>query len=330
MEKKTLLSASVPTGNLTIGNYIGAISNWALLQEKYHCLYPVADLHAITVPQVPQDLHSRSLSFLAQYLALGLDSNKNIIFMQSHVSAHAELAWVLNCFCSMGTLSRMTQFKDKAKESRNAPAGLFTYPTLMAADILLYQTHIVPTGQDQKQHLELTRDIAQNFNKKYGKTFVVPEPHIGKVGARIMSLQDVEKKMSKSDSNPKNYIAVLDEPSRIVKKIKSAVTDSGSEIKYDTNNKPLANLMTIYSAITQESMEKIEQDFQGKMYGHFKKELADRICDALQPIQKKYTDLMKNKDYLEGIVRSNADKARTIANKTLADVYEKVGFFPRS
>lgn len=328
MAKKTILSASVPTGVLTLGNYIGAISNWSAMQEEYDCLYAVADLHAWTVRQDPEVLRERSVSFFAQYIALGLDPEKNILFMQSHVKEHAELAWILSCFTSMGALNRMTQFKDKSQQhAKNINAGLYTYPVLMAADILLYQADLVPVGEDQKQHLELTRDLVDTINGRFGNVFTMPEPHIPKLGARIMSLQDPEKKMSKSDENEKNFISVLDDPKKIMKKFKSAVTDSGSEIKFDENNKGIANLMTIYSAFSGKDMPAIEAEFEGKMYGHLKVGLGELICETLLPVQEKYADLMKNKDYLHGLMRSGADKARERAAKTLATVYEKVGFY---
>ena len=328
MMKKTILSASVATGNLTLGNYIGAITNWHKLQKDYNCFYMVADLHSITVPQDPKALRTRRMSFLAQYLACGLDPEKNTIFMQSHISAHAELSWVLSSMTSMGSLNRMTQFKEKSKkEEKNILAGLFTYPVLMAADILLYQTHLVPVGEDQKQHLEFTRDIAQSFNKKYGESFVVPEPYIPKVGARIMSLREPKKKMSKSDTDERNYIALLDDPKKIEKKIKASVTDSGNKVLYEEEKNPgIANLLNIYSALTGKEIKAIERDFEGKMYGHFKIAVAECICETLKPVQEKYNDYIKNKDYLEKILKTNGEKARTVANKTLQKVYERIGF----
>lgn len=328
MAKKTILSASVPTGVLTLGNYIGAITNWSAMQSEYDCLYAVADLHAWTVRQDPEVLRERSLSFYAQYIALGLDPEKNILFMQSHVKEHAELAWVLSCFTSMGALNRMTQFKDKSQQhAKNINAGLYTYPVLMAADILLYQADLVPVGEDQKQHLELTRDLVDNFNGKFGGVFTMPEPFIPKLGARIMSLQDPDKKMSKSDENEKNFVSILDDPKKIMKKVKSAVTDSGSEIRFDETNKGIANLMTIYSAFSGKDMAAIEAEFEGKMYGHLKVALGELICETLQPVQEKYNDLIANKDYLHDLMRSGANKARERAAKTLANVYEKVGFY---
>jgi tryptophanyl-tRNA synthetase len=330
MSKQTLLSASTATGNLTLGNYIGAINNWTKLQEQYDCFYMVADLHALTVRQDPKELQERSLSFYAQYLALGLDPEKNTVFMQSHVSEHAELAWILNCMTPMGNLNRMTQFKEKsAKNAKNINAGLFTYPVLMAADILLYQSDLVPVGEDQKQHLELARDIVTFFQNRYGETFTMPEPYIGKVGARVMSLQDPTSKMSKSDENEKSYVSIIDTPKKIQKKIKGAVTDTGTVVSFDKEEKPgISNLMTIYSVLSGMSMDEITAKFEGKMYGHLKVDLADLVCETLKPVQDKYADLMNNKDYLEDIMAKNALKAKERANKTLIDVYNKVGLYP--
>ncbi len=329
MSKETLLSASTATGNLTLGNYIGAINNWTKLQEEYDCFYMVADLHALTVKQDPKELQERSLSFYAQYLALGLDPEKNTVFMQSHVSEHAELAWILNCMTPMGNLNRMTQFKEKsAKNSKNINAGLFSYPVLMAADILLYQSDLVPVGEDQKQHLELARDIVTFFHNRYGETFTMPEPYIGKVGARVMSLQDPTSKMSKSDENEKSYVSIIDTPKKIQKKLKGAVTDTGTIVSYDKEEKPgISNLMTIYSVLSGMSMEDITAKFEGKMYGHLKVDLADLVCDTLKPVQDKYADLMNNKDFLEDVMAKNALKAKERANKTLIDVYDKVGLY---
>jgi tryptophanyl-tRNA synthetase len=329
--KPTIVSGSAPSGVLTIGNYIGAIKTWGELQEQYNCYYMVVDLHSITVPQDPKLLRERSLSFYAQYLACGLDPEKNTIFFQSHVSEHAELAWILNCFTSMGALNRMTQFKDKsAKGEKNLNAGLFTYPALMAADILLYDTNLVPIGEDQKQHLELTRDLAQHFNNQYGPTFVMPEPFIPKQGARIMSLLDPNKKMSKSDENPNQYINLLDDPKLITKKVKSATTDSGTEIKFDEENKPgVSNLLTIHSVLSGKSIPELEAHFAGKMYGHLKLETAEVVCATLAPVQARYNDFMKNKDYLHSIMKKHAARASEKAAAKLADVYGKVGFIPK-
>lgn len=330
--KQVLLSASAPSGNLTIGNYIGAIKNWDRMQAEHDCYFFVVDLHAITTKQDPAVLREMSLSFFAQYLALGLDPQKNCIFFQSHVSEHAELAWVLNCYTSMGALNRMTQFKDKsAKHAKNINAGLFTYPVLMAADILLYQTKVVPVGEDQKQHLELTRDLAESFNNQYGKTFVVPEPYIGMVGARIMSLQEPTNKMSKSDENPKAFVAITDEPKAIMKKVKAAVTDTGDTISYDPETKPgVSNLITIYSVLANKPIADVVEQFQGKMYGHLKVETGELICSVLEPVQKRYHELMSDKAELLRIAHSNAERARKVARRTLDDVYEKIGFVPRT
>ncbi|RYZ98060.1 MAG: tryptophan--tRNA ligase, partial [Proteobacteria bacterium] len=269
--KKNTLSGSAPSGNLSLGNYIGAIANWGAMQEEYNCYYMVVDLHSITTKQDPKTLRERSLAFYAQYLACGLDPDKNVIFMQSHVAEHAELAWILNCYTPYGDLTRMTQFKDKsALHSKNINAGLFSYPVLMAADILLYDAHVVPVGDDQKQHLELTRDIAMRFNNELGPTFAVPEPMIPKVGGRIMSLLDPTKKMSKSDANPNNTIFLLDEPKAIEKKFKGATTDSGSEIRYADEKPGVSNLLEIHSTLSGRSIADLETHFAGKMYGHLK------------------------------------------------------------
>lgn len=328
MSKKTVLSASTTTGDLTLGNYIGAINNWKSMQEEYNCFYMVADLHSLTVYQDPKELKERTLSFFAQYLALGLDPDANVVFVQSHVPEHAELCWALNCITPMGALNRMTQFKEKSEKTREINNGLYTYPVLMAADILLYQADLVPVGADQKQHLELTRDLAESFNKRYAPVFKVPEPFIGKSGARIMSLQDPDSKMSKSDENPKGFVSIIDPPKKIQKKIKAAVTDSdpNAKILYDPENKAgLANLMTIYSVLGGQSMAEIEKEFEGKMYGHLKVALADLVCDTFAPVQEKYQDLMNNKDHLEAVMQKNAERAREVAVKTRKKVYEALG-----
>lgn len=326
--KKTILSGSTVTGDLTLGNYIGAINNWKSLQEDYDCLYFLADLHALTVFQDPKVLRERTYSFFAQYLALGLDPKKNIIFAQSHVHEHAELMWILTCLTPMGYLNRMTQFKEKAeKHVKNVNAGLYTYPILMAADILLYQADLVPVGEDQRQHLELTRDIVGFFENRFGEgTFKLPDAYIGKLGARIMSLQDPDKKMSKSDENEKNYVSIIDDSKKIEKKIKSATTDSGTEIKFDTENKAgLSNLMTIYSVLSGRSIAQLESDYAGKMYGHLKVDLAQLVVETLRPVREKYDDLMKNKDYLDELLKSGASRAQSRARVTLDNVYQKVG-----
>jgi tryptophanyl-tRNA synthetase len=326
--KKIILSGSTVTGDLTLGNYIGAISHWKKLQDDYDCLYFLADLHALTVFQEPKILKERTYSFFAQYLALGLDPDKNTIFSQSHVHEHAELMWILTCLTPMGYLNRMTQFKEKSeKHIKNVNAGLFTYPVLMAADILLYKADLVPVGEDQRQHLELTRDIVGFFENRYGPgTFTMPEAYVPKMGARIMSLQEPEKKMSKSDENEKNFVSIIDDPKKIEKKIKSATTDSGTEIKFDPENKPgLSNLMTIYSVLSSKSTEQIELDYQGKMYGHLKADLAELVIQTLRPVREKYEDLMKNRDYLDELLKSGAKKARTRASINLDNVYKTVG-----
>jgi tryptophanyl-tRNA synthetase len=326
--KKTILSGSTVTGDLTLGNYIGAINNWKQLQDQYDCLYFLADLHALTVFQDPKILRERTYSFFAQYLALGLDPHKNIIFAQSHVHQHTELSWILTCLTPMGYLNRMTQFKEKSeKHVKNINAGLYTYPILMAADILLYQTDLVPVGEDQRQHLELCRDIVGFFENRYGPgVFKMPEAYVAKTGARIMSLQEPEKKMSKSDENDKNFVSIIDDAKKIEKKIKSATTDSGSEIKYDPEGKAgLSNLMTIYSVLSGRSFEQIEKDYEGKMYGHLKVDLADLVIQTLKPVREKYDDLMKNKDYLDQLLKSGSERAAARAKLTLDNVYQTVG-----
>lgn len=326
--KKTILSGSTVTGDLTLGNYIGAINNWKKLQEDYDCLYFLADLHALTVQQDPKVLKERTYSFFAQYLALGLDPQKNIIFVQSQIHEHAELAWILTCLTPMGYLNRMTQFKDKSdKHPKNINAGLYTYPILMAADILLYQADLVPVGEDQRQHLELTRDIVGFFNNRYGEgVFKMPDAYVGKMGARIMSLQEPEKKMSKSDENDKNFVSIIDDPKKIEKKIKTATTDSGTDIKFDPENKAgLSNLMTIYSVLSGKSTLEIENDYEGKMYGHLKVDLADLVVETLRPVQDKYHQLMKNRDHLDQLMKSGASRSQALARLTLDKVYQTVG-----
>ena len=326
--KKTILSGSTVTGDLTLGNYIGAINNWKQLQDQYDCLYFLADLHALTVYQDPKVLRERTYSFFAQYIALGLDPHKNIIFNQSHVHEHTELAWILTCLTPMGYLNRMTQFKEKSeKHVKNINAGLFTYPVLMAADILLYQTDLVPVGEDQRQHLELCRDIVGFFENRYGPGILkMPEAYVGKMGARIMSLQEPDKKMSKSDENDKNFVSIIDDAKKIEKKIKSATTDSGTDIKFDAENKAgLSNLMTIYSVLSGKTISELEQAYEGKMYGHLKVDLSELVIQTLKPVREKYDDLMKNKDYLDGLLKSGAERAQVRARSTLDHVYKTVG-----
>ena len=328
-EKKRILSGIQPSGALTLGNYVGALRNWVELQktDEYECFYMLADLHTITVRQEAKNIRKNSMDLLALFVAAGLDPEKNPIFFQSHVPAHVQLSWVLNCNTYMGELSRMTQFKDKSrKHEDNINAGLFTYPALMAADILLYQADLVPVGHDQKQHLELTRDIAQRFNNAYSETFTVPEPYIPKVGARIMSLQDPTQKMSKSDANENAYILLLDPIDTIVKKVKRAVTDSGSEVKRGEGKEGIENLMSIYSAVTGRTMDEIENEFAGKGYGDFKLAVAEAVAEELRPIQERYKELMENKDYLEQIYRNGAEIANRVAARTISKVYRKVGF----
>lgn len=330
-DKKRILSAIQSSGQLTLGNYLGALKNWVALQDEYECFYAVADLHSITVRQDPAALRKNTMDIFKIFLASGIDTDKNVLFIQSHVSAHAELAWVLNCYTYMGELSRMTQFKDKsAKHAENINAGLLTYPVLMAADILLYQADLVPVGHDQKQHLEITRDIANRFNGIYGDVFKIPEPYIPKVGARIMSLQNPESKMSKSDPNPNGFIGILDKPDIIRSKIKKAITDSEGSVRFDREEKPaVSNLISIYSACTGMNIEDIEKKFAGEGYGVFKSELAERIVECLSPLQEKYEQLSQDKAYLEKIYKESAEKAAYTANKTLRKVYKKVGFIPR-
>ncbi len=330
-QKKRIFSGVQPSGNLTIGNYLGAIKNWIPMQEEFECLYCVVDLHTLTVRQKPAELRQRSLNLLALYMACGLDPEKCILFLQSHVSAHSELAWILNCYTYMGELNRMTQFKDKStKHADNVNAGLFTYPVLMAADILLYQTDLVPIGQDQKQHLEITRDIAERFNNIYGETFTIPEPYIPKIGAKIMSLQEPEKKMSKSDENENAYVFILDPEDAILRKFKRAVTDSEREIRYDEINKPgVSNLISIYSAVTGKNFQEIEKEFEGRSYGDLKEVVGQSVAEMLKPVQQRYNDLTANKDYLNSILKENSEKAAYMARKTLSKVQRKIGLLPR-
>jgi len=329
--KKVIFSGIQPSGVLTIGNYIGALRRFAELQEQYDCIYCIVDEHAITVRQNPADLRRRCLELAALYLASGIDPEKSIIYCQSHVSAHAELAWVLNCFTYMGELNRMTQFKDKsAKHADNINAGLFTYPVLMAADILLYQTSFVPVGADQKQHLELSRDIAQRFNGVYGDVFTVPEPLITKTGGRVMSLQDPERKMSKSDPED-TYVSLLDDADTIRRKIKRAVTDSETEIRYDPENKPgVSNLLSIISALTDETPEAVATSLDGQGYGALKARTADCVIAALEPLQAEFKRIIADKEYLLKVLNGNAERAAYLASRTLRKVQKKIGFAPRS
>ncbi len=328
-EKKSILSGIQPSGNLCIANYIGAIKNWVDLQDEYKCVFLVVDLHSITVKQNPSDLRRRCLSFVAQYIACGINP-KNIV-IQSHVPQHSELMWLLGSMTYMGELSRMTQYKDKSiKNKDNLNMALFSYPVLMAADILLYQADLVPVGADQKQHLELARDLANRFNTNYSDTFKIPEPFIQDYGSRIMSLQDPRSKMSKSDTNQNNYISLLDNSDIVMKKVKRAVTDSGSEIRFSEGNHGISNLITIYSSLSGYDIGKVEREFDGKTYSSFKESLADLIIDILLPIQSDYNNLINDKNYLENILRDNANEAYKISRKTLSKVQRKIGFISRN
>ena len=326
--KKTMLSGIQPSGDLHLGNYLGAVKNWAALADEFECYYFMADLHSITVRQNPAELRRRSVNQLAQYIACGLDPEKNILFLQSHVHEHAELGWILNCYTMFGELSRMTQFKDKcAKNADNINGGLFTYPALMAADILLYQADYVPVGEDQKQHCELTRDIAIRFNNLYGETFKVPEPYIPKVGARIMSLGTPTSKMSKSD--PQGCVFLMDSPDEISRKFKRAVTDSDFEncVRYAPQEKPgVANLMSIYSSVTGRSFEEIEREFEGQGYGKLKPAVGDAVIEALRPIRENAERMIADKAYLQQVYTEGAQRASYVARKTLRKVYKRVGF----
>ena len=326
MDRKIILSGIQPSGNLCLGNYIGALKNWESLQDEYDSIFLVVDMHALTSTQSPSNLRNRCLSFVAQYVACGIDPEKSIIAIQSHIHEHAELMWVLNSICYIGELNRMTQFKDKSKNQKNKNVGLFTYPVLMASDILLYQADLVPVGADQKQHLELSRNLAVRFNNKYSETFKVPEPFIPKVGSRIMSLQDPLKKMSKSDENLNNIISLLDTDNDIRKKISRAVTDSGSEIKYLKEKPGLSNLIDIYASLTKESIKSIENNYQGKMYSVLKKDLIEIIINNLSPIRSEYNKIIKDKIYLNDLLKKGSDNASYRARKTLSKVYRKVGF----
>lgn len=325
-KQKTLFSGIQPSGTLTLGNYIGALRNFPLMQDQYQCIYCIVDLHAITVRQDPSTLRKRCLELAAIYLACGLDPEKSLIYCQSHVSGHSELAWLLNCYTYMGELTRMTQFKDKsAKNESNINAGLFCYPVLMAADILLYNTDLVPVGADQKQHLELARNIAERFNGIYGNVFTVPDGYIPKLGSRIMSLSDPCKKMSKSDSED-SYIAILDEANIIAKKVKRAVTDSETRIYYDKENKPgVSNMLDIISVLSGKSIEDLVKEFDGKGYGYLKQYASECIINSLEPIQSEYKKLIADKAYIQSILKKNAEIANYLANKTMRKVHKKIG-----
>lgn len=330
-KKKVIFSGIQPSGNLTIGNYLGALKNWVKLQEQYDCYFCVVDLHAITVRQEPKDLRRRTLEVIAIYIASGIDPEKNTIFIQSHVPTHSEAAWLLNCYTYTGELGRMTQFKDKSSRyGESVSAGLLNYPVLMAVDILLYNTDLVPVGKDQKQHLELTRDLAERFNNLYSPTFNIPEPYIAESGAKIMDLQEPNKKMSKSSDNPNSYILIMDSPEVIKKKISRAVTDSIGVVKYSDEQPGVKNLMTILNVITGMTLEQIEKKYEGQGYAQFKIDVAEAIVKELEPIQKKVNDLLENKDYLENVYKKGAEKAYYVSNKVLRKMQKKIGFIPMS
>lgn len=325
--KRILFSGMQATGTLTLGNYLGALKNWVSLSDEYECFYSVVDLHSITVRQDPAELRKRARNLLTLYIAAGLDPKKNCIYYQSHVSGHAELAWILNCFTYMGELNRMTQFKDKiAKHSDNINAGLYTYPVLMAADILLYQADVVPVGRDQLQHLEITRDIAQRFNGVYGEVFTIPEPYVGKAGARIMSLQDPTKKMSKSDDNLNASIFLMDDRDAIVRKFKRAVTDSEAAVRYRDEQPGIKNLIEIYCACNGRTPEEAEKEFEGRGYGDFKLAVGESVADVLRPVQERFHELIRDKAYIDSVIKENGEKANYYAGKTLRRVQKKVGF----
>ena len=325
--KKIIFSGIQPTGTFTLGNYIGAVRNWVTLQEEYNCIYSIVDMHAITVKQDPVKLRQHSLEAYALILACGVDPEKSIAFIQSHVKTHAEMNWILSCSTQFGELSRMTQFKDKsAKHPDDINAGLFTYPVLMAGDILLYKTDLVPVGVDQKQHLELARDVAQRFNQKYGELFTIPEPYIPEVGAKVMSLQEPTKKMSKSDDNPNACILILDDTDTIIRKFKRAVTDSDAEVRYAEGKDGINNLMTILSAVTGDNFQTIERDFAGKGYGDFKIAVGEAVAEHLRPVRENFARLMQDKEYLKKCYTEGAQKALAFSQKTVTKAYRKVGF----
>lgn len=329
-KKQIIFSGMQPSGYVTLGNYLGALNNWTRLQDDYNCLYCIVDMHAITVRQDPAKLRKQARDILMQYIAVGLDPEKNIIYYQSHVPQHAELSWILNCYTYMGELSRMTQFKEKSsKHSNNINSGLFTYPVLMAADILLYQANLVPVGHDQLQHLEITRDIANRFNGIYGDVFTIPDAYVGKVGARVMALQEPTKKMSKSDDNQNNTIALLDDPKVIINKFKKAVTDSDNQVRFSEDKPGISNLLNIYCAVTEKSIEEAEREFANVGYGQFKLAVGEAVVNVLEPIQKRFKELENNKDYIDNIIKVNGEKASKIADRTLSKVHKKIGFPPR-
>ena len=328
--KKIIFSGIQPTGIMTLGNYLGAVKNWVALQDEYNCCYSIVNQHAITVRQDAKALRENTLAAYALILACGVDPEKSIAFIQSHVKTHAELSWVLSCYTQFGELSRMTQFKDKSqKHPENVNAGLFTYPVLMAADILLYQADLVPVGIDQKQHLELARNIAQRFNGIHGNVFTIPDGYIPKTAAKVMSLQDPTKKMSKSDDNPKSFVAILDKPETIIKKFKSAVTDSQALVAHRDGKDGINNLMSIYSVVTGKSYEEIENEFTGKGYGDFKMAVGEAVAETLRPVRERFDAYMKDKAYLEQCYKAGAERALALSQRTLDKVYKKIGFLPR-
>lgn len=325
-EKKRLYSGMQATGTLTIGNYFGALKNWVKLHEEYECFYGVMDLHSLTVRQNPAEFRKNAKALYALYVAAGLDPEVNCVYFQSHVSAHAELSWILSCFTYMGELNRMTQFKEKSQShADNINAGLFTYPVLMASDILLYQADVVPVGIDQKQHIEITRDIADRFNNLYSDTFVIPEPYFGETNAKVMSLADPTKKMSKSDENKNATVLLIDDKDTIIRKFKRAVTDSDTVVRFSEDKPGISNLMEIYGSVTGKTMAEIEAEFENKGYGDFKLAVGEAVADELAPIQKKYKELLEDKTYIDDCIRRNDEKAARTANKTLSKVQRKIG-----
>ena len=329
MNKKIILSGIQPSGELCIGNYLGALKNWKLLQNDYDSIFLIVDMHALTVSQIPAELRQRCLKFAALYIACGIEPENSIIAVQSHIHQHAELMWVLNSITYMGELNRMTQFKDKSKNMKNINSALFSYPVLMAADILLYNADLVPVGADQKQHLELARDLAGRFNTKYSETFKIPEPFIPKQGARIMSLQEPNKKMSKSDENMNNIISLLDSESQVIKKINRSVTDSDNKILCKNDKAGISNLLNIYASVSGRSVIELEQEYDGKSYSEFKSDLSENIIELLKPIQVKYNEIINDKTWLEDLLISGSEKASFIARKTMSKVYRKVGFIKK-
>lgn len=331
MDKKLIFSGIQPTGTFTLGNYIGAVRNWGPLQDEYNCIYCVVDMHAITVRQDPAKLRKNTLEAYALLMACGIDPEKSILFIQSHVKTHAELNWILGCSTQFGELSRMTQFKDKSqRHADDVNSGLFTYPVLMAADILAYNADLVPVGVDQKQHLELARNVAQRFNQRYGELFIIPEPYIPKVGAKVMSLQEPTKKMSKSDDNPNACILILDDKDTIIRKFKRAVTDSEAEVCYREGKDGINNLMTIYSSVTGRSFDEITSEFAGKGYGDFKLAVGEAVADHLEPVRTEFDRLIQDKAYLKKCYTEGAEKALRYSQRIVSKAYHKVGFVDKA